>query len=461
VLKIYNTMSRSVEDFVAMEPGHVRLYTCGPTVHDYAHVGNFRTFTSQDCLRRTFKRQGFRVTQVMNITDVEDKIIRKARALGKPIAEVTATYTRAFHEDRRALRIEDAEFYPLATEHMDDIAALIARLEAKGLAYRSDGSIYYRVASFPEYGRLAHLDLASLRPGERVEADEYEKEGVQDFALWKGPKEGEPSWDTVIGPGRPGWHIECSAMSMRYLGPSFDLHGGGKDLIFPHHVNEIAQSEGATGQTFCRYWMHCEFLTEGETKMSKSLGNIRTVHALIEAGWEPRAIRYALMTAHYRKPLSFTEETLEQATAALKRLDNLTGRLATEPRGHHSGPLTEEAAKAVASFDAALGDDLNLPEALAALHNLITTANQRLDRGEVMAADGRATVAALASMDQVLAIAKAGEDEAPAEIKELAARREAARKGRDYAAADGFRDEILRLGWVVEDIKDGTRVRRK
>jgi cysteinyl-tRNA synthetase len=250
-------------------------------------------------------------------------------------------------------------------------------------------------------------------------------------------------------------------MSMRYLGESFDLHGGGKDLVFPHHVNEIAQSEGATGQTFSRYWMHCEFLTEGETKMSKSLGNIRTVHALIEAGWEPRAIRYALMTAHYRKPLSFTEETLEQAAAALKRLDNLVGRLDSEPRGHGSGPLAAEAASAVASFDAALADDLNLPEALAALHNLITASNQRLDRGEVTAADGRAVLAALAAMDEVLAVGKAGEDEAPAAVRELAARRAAARKGRDYAAADGLRDEILRLGWVVEDIKDGTRLKRK
>ncbi len=310
MLRFYNTLSNRKEPFVPLYPGKVLIYTCGPTVYDYAHIGNFRSYIFEDLLRRYLKFKGYQVTQVMNITDVDDKIIRASKAAGQDIGEFTKKYISAFFEDLDALGIERAEFYPRATEHIPEMVELIKKLQQKGFTYTTDGSIYFKLSSFPSYGKLSKIDLQGIKPGARMDLDEYEKEDVRDFVLWKGKKEGEPYWKTELGPGRPGWHIECSAMSMHYLGESFDIHAGGVDLIFPHHENEIAQSEAATSRQFVRYWLHCRHLiVEGE-KMSKSKGNYYTLRDLLGKGYQPLAVRYLLLSAHYRRQLNFTKEGL-------------------------------------------------------------------------------------------------------------------------------------------------------
>jgi cysteinyl-tRNA synthetase len=458
-IRLFNTLTQAVEPLRPLEPGHVRLYSCGPTVHDFAHIGNFRTFVFNDVLRRTLKRFGYRVTQVMNITDVEDKIIAKARERGVAIEAITERYIADFHQDRVALGIEDAEHYPRATEHIEEMVRLVERLLERDLAYRADGSIYFRVGAFAGYGRLARLEPASLKTGARIESDEYDKENVQDFVLWKAAKPGELQWQTRIGPGRPGWHLECSAMASRYLGETIDLHTGGKDLVFPHHTNEIAQSEGASGEPFVRIWLHAEFLNEGDVKMSKSLGNITTARALIDAGIDPRVIRCALLKVHWRKPLQFGQDALDQATATIERLDSLRLRLATEARGQDPTELRRPAAQALEDFDQALADDLMVPEALAALHGFATSVNQALDRGQVSPEGARTALEALDAMDQVLGLARREAEAVPEAVAKLAASRAAAREARNWAEADRLRGEIERQGWVLEDTRDGTRLR--
>src|SRR5437879_2871377 len=338
-MRLHNTLSGQVEEFKPIEVGHVRMYTCGPTVHDYAHIGNFRTCLFEDLLRRVLLQQGYRVTQVMNLTDVEDRIIKKAADAGITIDEFTEKYIEAFFQDLDTLRIERAEQYPRATRHIFEMVGLIEVLNEKGHTYVSDGSTYFRIATFPRYGRLAHLDVSGLKAGARVDVDDYGKDDPRDFVLWKARKPGEQSWDTPLGAGRPGWHIECSAMSMKYLGESFDIHTGGVDNIFPHHENEIAQSEAATGKTFVHYWLHAQHLQDavGE-KMSKRLKNFTTLRDLLAEGYTPRAIRYALLTgAHYRSPLAFSPELLRAADSAVKRLDEFAVRLGPIPSAAGGG----------------------------------------------------------------------------------------------------------------------------
>src|SRR2546429_7783640 len=377
-LRLHNTMSGRLEQFVPIEPGHVRMYTCGPTVHDYSHIGNFRTFLFEDLLRRVLLQQGYRVTQVMNLTDVEDRIIKKAAEHSQTIDEFTEKYIEAFFEDLDTLRIERAEHYPRATEHIFEMVSLIDLLNEKGHTYVTDGSTYFRIATFPRYGELAHLDHAGLKAGARVDVDDYGKDDPRGFVPWKARKPGEQSWETPLGIGRPGWHIECSAMSMKYLGESFDIHTGGVDNIFPHHENEIAQSEAATGKPFVRYWMHAQHLQDavGE-KMSKRLKNFTTLRDLLAEGYQPRAIRYALMTgAHYRSPLAFSPELLKAADSAIRRLDEFAVRL---------GPVAVDAkppADIRVRWDDALKDDLNLPAAVGHLFEFIKAFNTALESGK-------------------------------------------------------------------------------
>src|ERR1700726_4882588 len=357
-IRFHNTMSGQTEPFVPLVTGEVRTYTCGPTVYDFAHIGNFRTFVFQDVLRRYLKSKGFRIIQVMNLTDVDDRIIQKSAAAGVSIREYTDKYIQAYLEDRRALNLEPPEYVARATEHIDDMVELIQRLTAKGFTYVSEGSTYFRISKFPSYGKLSKIDVAGMQTGARVDMDRYDKDNARDFALWKAPKPGEHFWETPIGPGRPGWHIECSAMAMKYLGETLDIHTGGVDLAFPHHENEIAQSEAATGKPFVRYWLHGEhLLVEGE-KMSKSLGNFFTLRDLFAKGYKPSALRFALASVPYRRQLNFTFDGLQQAASAVDRLRNFADRLKQgkfEPGQHPA--MCERIAKAAADFDAGLSDD--------------------------------------------------------------------------------------------------------
>jgi len=453
-LRLYNTMSGQVEDFVPIEAGHVRMYTCGPTVHDFAHIGNFRTFLFEDLLRRVLLQQGYRVTQVMNLTDVEDRIIKKAAEHGQTIDEFTEQYIKAFFEDLDTLRIERAERYPRATQHIFEMVSLIEVLREKGHTYVSDGSTYFRIASFPRYGRLAHLDVSGLRAGARVDVDDYGKDDPRDFVLWKARQPGEQSWETPLGVGRPGWHIECSAMSMKYLGESFDIHTGGVDNIFPHHENEIAQSEAATGKTFVHYWLHAQHLQDamGE-KMSKRLKNFTTLRDLLGEGYQPRVIRYALLTgAHYRSPLAFSPELLKAADSAVKRLDEFAVRLGTTGDAQ---PTTEIQHR----WDDALRDDLNLPAAVGHLFEFIKAFNTRLESGKATPEERAGAMAMLHHANRILDVVEFPEA-VDAEVEKLIAQRQAAREGRDFARADEIRQQLLRMGIQLDDTKDGTRWKR-
>jgi cysteinyl-tRNA synthetase len=407
-LRFRNTLGGALEDFQPLDPANVRVYSCGPTVYAPAHIGNFRSFLFADLLRRYLAWRGYPVTWVMNITDVDDKIIRDAGAKGIAIGELTSRFEAAFLDDLRRLRITMPDHLPRATEHIDEMVSLIETLLERGHAYRTDdGSIFFRIASWPAYGRLAHLDPDSQRVGERVESDEYDKDDVRDFAVWKGAKPGEPSWSTRLGEGRPGWHIECSAMSMRYLGPSFDLHTGGIDLIFPHHEDEIAQSEAATGQPFVRTWLHCAHLQMGGQKMAKRTGNIARPVDIYATGVPARALRYALISAHYRAPLDFSDESLAAAAAAVERLSTLLAALDVyhESRPDDAGldALLEEAR---ARFAAALDDDLNVAPALGAVFDLARELNRRMDLRGLSTADTTRAAAFLRDLDRVLAVAE-------------------------------------------------------
>jgi cysteinyl-tRNA synthetase len=460
-MQIHDTLTGRLQTFEPRERDHVRVYTCGPTVYDYAHIGNFRTYVWEDLLRRTFLHLGFRVTQVMNITDVEDKIIAKSIATRSPLDEVTRPFIDAFFEDLDALRIERAEHYPRATEHIPEMIDLARRLEAAGHTYMSQGSLYFRISSFSGYGRLSHLDKREIRVGARVDSDEYEKQDARDFVLWKGCREGEPFWESPFGRGRPGWHLECSAMSMKYLGESFDLHTGGVDNIFPHHENEIAQSEAATGAPFVRYWMHAAHLMVDGEKMSKSKGNFHTLRDLLSSGHDPRAIRYLLLSAHYRSPLNFTLTALGQAGAELQRIDDFLARLDREPAVDGSDPDLHARLEAAADeFRNALASDLNISGALGVVFRVVRDAHAVMDRNELTATGRDALRALFGGFDAVLGVFEKKTEMLDGEVEDLIAKRTAARKSRDFAEADRIRHLLADRGILLEDTPQGVRWKR-
>ena len=490
-LRLFNTLTGRLDELVPMDGHALRMYACGPTVYDYGHIGNFRTFLQIDVLRRALLLTGTQVRHVMNITDVDDKIIRNAAAAGIPIGEYTAVFEKAFFEDLDALRVQRPEVMARATEHIPRMVELIQKLVAAGAAYQTeDGSWYFRLASFPEYGKLSKKDLSGMEDGARVDVDDYEKDSARDFALWKAAKPGETSWDTAIGRGRPGWHIECSAMAMEFLGDSFDLHAGGEDLMFPHHENEIAQSESVTHKPLARHWMHVRFLLVDGRKMAKSEGNFYTLRDLLLKGYKASAIRLALVSVPYRHQLNFTFDGLIEATNAIERLRTFKLRLVNGKFAEGSNAAMQDAAKkSQADYLAALANDLNTAEARAPIFDLIRAANTAMDKGELLAADRDAILAVLASFDAVFDViedhdaeptrlalewaAQAGRmaDVAPEllarqslteeAIEALLAERTLAKKQRNFARADQIRNELAEKGIVIEDSKDGVRWKRK
>jgi cysteinyl-tRNA synthetase len=463
MIEFFNTLSGEQEPFSPLVPGEVGLYTCGPTVYDYAHIGNYRSYIFEDLLKRFLRFAGFRVRHVMNITDVDDKTIRGAGVQGVPLSVYTEPFIRAFFEDLQTLRISPADHYPRATDHIPEMIRIIRGLLEKGFAYRRDGSIYFSIAKFPGYGKLSKIDAEELRTTARVESriesDEYEKESARDFALWKAPKENEPAWETEIGPGRPGWHIECSAMSTKYLGQTFDIHCGGVDNIFPHHENEIAQSEAYFGAPFVRVWLHCHHLiVEGE-KMSKSKGNFFTLRDLLGRNVDPAALRFLLLSTHYRKVLNFTFEALEQARAGLQRIRDFIYELENRRWTGGSNPdvasLLEETK---AKFIEGLSDDLNISAALTALFELIKKINILVKKDQFLANDAKTAAAFVYSLDQVLGVLPPEEvqflsEELTAKVRD----RERARKDKNFPLADRIRQELAAAGVFLEDTKDGVR----
>jgi cysteinyl-tRNA synthetase len=490
-LRLFNTLTGE-QDTLAPAPGEpLRMYACGPTVYDYGHIGNFRTFLQVDVLRRFLKLKGLTLRHVMNITDVDDKIIRNAAQAGLPIGEYTAKYEAAFFEDLDSLRVEKPEIIARATEHIPRMVELIERLAAAGAAYQAeDGSWYFRLKSFPGYGKLSKKDLSGMEDGARVDVDEYEKDSARDFALWKAAKPGETSWETPIGRGRPGWHIECSAMAMEYLGDSFDLHAGGEDLMFPHHENEIAQSESVTHKPFARHWMHVRFLLVDGKKMSKSEGNFYTLRDLLLKGYKASAIRLSLISVPYRKQLNFTFDSLIDATNAIERLRTFHQRLTAAKLAPGSNPALQAAAlKADSDYLAALADDLNTAEARAPIFELIRAANTAIDQNQLLSDDRDAIFSVLKKFDAVFDViedhdaeptrralewaAQSGRlaDVAPEllarqsmtdeAINAKVAERDRAKKMRNFALADQIRKELTENGIVIEDSKDGVRWKRK
>jgi len=493
-LELFNTLTGKVEEFHPLEDNLVRMYACGPTVYDYGHIGNFRTFIVVDTLRRFLKQSGYRLKHVMNITDVDDKIIRNAARDGVSVQEYTKKYRQAFLEDADALNIEHPEMLVNATDHINEMARFIAKLVEKGYAYRTDdGSYYFRIAKFPEYGKLSKKDFAGMTDGARVDVDEYDKDNARDFALWKAPKPGEAFWETEIGPGRPGWHIECSTMSMKYLGDTFDIHLGGEDLIFPHHENEIAQSEAESGKKFVNVWVHSRFLlVEGE-KMAKSAGNFFTVRDLILMGHKPSSVRFLLMSVPYRKQLNFTFDGLTQAANSVERLRNFKLRLeSSQFADGNNDKVTAIAEKTSAEMTAALNDDLNTARALGAIFDMVRDVNAAADAGDVRKGDIPALLKTLGQFDEIFAVLKdddaakvratvdwakkegLAEKISPAtaelakaatlsdeEVEHLVAEHSQARKARDFARSDAIRAQLADNGIILENTKDGVRWRRK
>jgi cysteinyl-tRNA synthetase len=461
-VRLHNTLGRRVVDFAPLEAGHVRMYTCGPTVYNVVHIGNLRTFVFEDVLRRHFLARGDRVTQVMNLTDVDDKTIRGAAEARLPLAEFTAKYAEAFFRDIGRLGVDPAEHYPRATDHVPEMVEMIVRLQDRGHTYESEGSVYFRISTFPEYGKLSGIDLEQTRRGERVADDEYEKEDVKDFALWKAAKPGEPSWPSPWGAGRPGWHIECSAMSIKYLGERFDIHTGAVDNIFPHHENEIAQSEGATGRPFVDVWLHAEHLIVDGEKMSKSKGNFYTLEDVLARRDDPAAVRYLFLSVPYRKKLNFTWEALGAAAAAVDRIRSAAVRIgevaaAGTPPKPGAFPSEERAALFRSEFASGMDDDLNTPEALAAVFNYLRQVNAAIDDGTLDSEGARAAQGALHAADRVLAVLPKETEVLPAEVEEKIESRNAARRRRDFAEADRIRDDLAARGIVLEDTPGGTR----
>jgi cysteinyl-tRNA synthetase len=491
-LRLYNTLSGTIEEFHPLDDNRVRMYACGPTVYDYGHIGNFRTFIAVDLLYRFLRQSGYDVRYVMNITDVDDKIIRNAARDGVSVQQYTAKYAQAFVEDSATLSIEQP-ILVRATEHISEMADFIAELEKKGFAYRTeDGSYYFRIAKFPEYGKLSKKDFAGMNDGARVDVDEYEKDSARDFALWKAPKPGETSWPTVIGPGRPGWHIECSVMSMEELGPSFDLHAGGEDLIFPHHENEIAQSESLGGQPLARYWFHPRFLLVEGQKMSKSLGNFFTIRDLVLRGHKPSSIRWLLTQVPYRNQLNFTFDGLKAAASSVEKLRHFDFRLSTPFPAGVNPEMAMLAKETTAQVKRALDDDLNTAEAQAAIFDMLRKVNTAIDVGQVFQDDIRPLRDSLRAFDEIFGVlkdddqpkmkaildwarAEGHEKEISPELMEVAGsaqltdeqvkqkldQMEAARKVRNFKLADAIRAETVTAGIIVENTKDGVRWRRK
>ncbi|HSP13483.1 MAG TPA: cysteine--tRNA ligase [Thermoanaerobaculia bacterium] len=466
-LKLFNTLTREKEIFAPLVPGEVRMYSCGPTVYNHLHIGNFRTFLWSDLLRRYLQWRGYRVRQIMNITDVEDKIIRNAKAAGKDIGTYTAPYIEEFHKALAELRIRPADAYPRATEYIPQMVNLVERLNGHGHTYVADGSIYFRVMSMPGYGKLSRVEVDSASAFSRVESDEYEKESARDFVLWKARKEGEPSWATTIGEGRPGWHLECSAMSMHLLGETFDIHTGAVDLIFPHHENEIAQSEGATGKPFVRYWIHGEHLNIDQQKMSKSLGNIYTLDEIKAMDYDPVVLRYALLSVPHRTKLNFTTQSLDDARSALDRIESFFLRLdevaGSAPRDAAHATQAGEAliGRFLSAFQEAMDDDLNTAGALGALFTFIRDANAAIDDSSISSGDAEGLRSALRKIDPVLDIFPRRDKTLDSEIEKMIEARNAARKARNFAESDRIRDELLARGILLEDTPGGTRWRRK
>ena len=471
-LRFYNTLGKKKEGFTPLEKGKVGLYTCGPTVYDYAHLGNFRAYVFEDLLRRYLEYKGYRVTQVMNITDVDDKTIKGAKEKGVALAQYTKKYEDAFFEDIKTLNIKKANYYPKATGHIQEMVNLIKRLLEKNYAYTKDGSIYFSVKKFPAYGKLSGVDLSQMKEGERADFDEYQKEDIKDFCLWKKAKEGEPSWETEIGQGRPGWHIECSAMSMKYLGEGFDLHTGGADNIFPHHENEIAQSQAATGKQFVKFWLHCAYLLVNNEKMAKSKGNFYTLRDLLNKGYHPITIRYLLLSTHYRAPLNFNFEGLAQGRATVDRIGDFYSRLNwMTKQGKFKGYnriLSDKVTKTKKDFEESLDDDLNISAALASLFGLIKETNIALEGRNLNKKNIDEVLQTLKEFDKVLGFLgfegvyrrkKTKEDEETLEIFKLIAQRDEARRKKEFKKADEIRKKLLKKGIVLEDTKEGTRWR--
>jgi cysteinyl-tRNA synthetase len=465
-LRLHNTLTQQAEDFAPARDNTVRMYTCGPTVYDFAHIGNFRTFTFIDLLRKWLRISGFELDHVMNITDVDDKIIRNASAQGKSLSEYTAIYTQAFLDDCAKLRLEPPEHRAPATKHIDDMVHAIERLGAKHHTYNTDGSVYFRISTFPGYGKLSHTDFSGNLAGARVDVDSYDKADARDFALWKAPKEGEPFWESSLGPGRPGWHIECSVMAIKYLGETLDIHAGGVDLIFPHHENEIAQSEALTDKPFARFWLHSEFLLVEGQKMSKSLGNYFTLRDILdEHGYQPEAVRYLLASVPYRKQLNFTFDGLKAADTAIDRLRNFKLRLETDRFAEGlNETIASRTARACQAFHDAMNDDLNTAGALGAVFEYIRDANSVMDSGDFRAGNVEGALGLLGLFDRVFDVLQptttAG-SLTDAEIEVLVAERTAAKKARNFALADRLRDQLLERGIILEDTKAGVRWKRK
>lgn len=462
MLKVYNTLSNRLEEFIPITGKKVGLYTCGPTVYDYAHIGNFRSYLAEDLIKRYLLYRGYQVLHVMNITDIDDKTIRKSMEARVPLSEVTRPFIDSFFSDLKSLNVFPADHYPRATEFIPQMIGLVSRLEAKGHAYRRDGSVYFRISSFPEYGRLANIKPDQLQIGTSVDSDEYDKESVQDFVLWKGHREGEPFWDSPFGPGRPGWHIECSAMSAEFLGDYFDIHMGGVDNIFPHHENEIAQSHCASGKPFVKYWLHCQHLIVDGQKMSKSLGNFYTVRELLHHGVDPAALRYLLITTHYRKLLNFSLSSLEQAAQALKRIRDFLFVLDShQPKpeaGDHALDLIETCR---AAFCSAMDDDFNISGGMAALFDLISAAHSRMPG---ISGDGIQNIrTVLKELDSVLGVLprESAGSTLEAEIEALIRKRNEARKNKDFPTADAIRNDLKNRGIVLIDTPDGVKWKRE
>ena len=468
-LQFYNTLTRNKEEFYTVRPGEVRMYTCGPTVYDYAHIGNFRAYVFGDLLHRYLKYKGYKVTYVMNITDVDDKTIAGSQREKTALRDYTQRYKDAFFEDMKSLNIEPADIYPEATLHINDMVDLVKALLQKGYAYQNEGSTYFKIGNFPSYGKLSHMDLQGLKVGARVSSDEYEKEQVADFALWKGwdQKDGDIFWETEVGKGRPGWHIECSVMSMKYLGKHFDIHTGGVDLIFPHHENEIAQSEAATEEKFVNFWLHNEYLMVEGRKMAKSLGNYYTLRDLLNKGYNPIAIRYLLLATHYRQQLNFTFDGLEASKNALQRLydfvDNLKMVQGDKDRqdASHYPEVKKILAKAKRGFEDALDDDLNVSEALGVVFNLVKDVNRLMDEKKISKSDAEKALETMNNFDSVLGILKREELVLDEEIEKLIEKRSKAREEKDFKLADQIRKDLEAKGIILEDTPQGTKWKRK
>ncbi|MBO4526174.1 MAG: cysteine--tRNA ligase [Victivallales bacterium] len=467
-LSFHNSLTHRVQEFKPIADDHIGLYTCGPTVYNFAHIGNFRCYAFEDILKRTLRFCGYNVKHVMNLTDVDDKTIRGSQAAKIPLNDFTQKYKDAFFNDIKMLRIIPADVYPAATAHIPEMLEIIKALFDKGIAYQAeDKSVYFSIAKWPRYGQLVHIDHDQMKAGARVSMDEYAKESVADFALWKAYDEadGDVAWDSPWGKGRPGWHLECSAMSSKYLGKTFDIHCGGIDNMFPHHEDEIAQSEAANGVKFVNYWLHCAHLMVDGQKMSKSLGNFYTLRDILEKGYTGREIRWVLIGTHYRQSLNFSFKALDDARASLQRLDALRSRLlenAAVADDKQDAQVDEILKNAIDAFTAGLADDLNISAALAAMFDLLRELNKLMDEKRCLGINAKNALETIKKIDSVLAVFEPDQDDSvPAEIQKMADDRQAARKAKDFATADALRKQLDELGWVIEDTPKGPRVKRK